>query len=275
MSEDSLLTSPLKTHSCTGYDEGQPPPSATTATGLLPRQAGAGQGAVTALCCSGAGAPGPGAAGAFSCSRWWWWLKILWQALPPLPLPPAPLLPPVKAPPRAAVASSSQGSSTSPSSLLGLWSLRRERIFSPVIAAATRRAGSGKLTAGRAGAAAAAPGDYRGGRDPRTQHELPGRPRARDTRIARGQRPSSGTRKAAAREPTSRRRGPPRPPPHTERPGAAIFPRLLSRELRRKRRGKLAGPPALAPLSGQRPQSPSTGFHPGPGPTGGDPDSGI
>lgn len=127
--------------------------------GRVAAQAGrAGQVAVTALCCGGAGTPGPGAAGALSCSRWWWWLKILWQALPPLPPPPGPLLPPVKAPLSAAVASSSQGSSTSPSSLLGLWSLRRERIFSPVIAAAARGTGSGRLTAGRAGAAAA-PGD--------------------------------------------------------------------------------------------------------------------
>lgn len=110
--------------------------------GLVPaRRAGDWEVVVTEELCSGkAGTPGglEEAGAVFSCSRWWWLLKILWQALPPLPLPPVPILPPVKVPPRVAAASSSPGSSRSPSSLLGLWSLRSERIFSPVIAARSR-----------------------------------------------------------------------------------------------------------------------------------------
>lgn len=94
--------------------------------------------------------------------------------------------------------------------------------------------------------------------------------RVRDTRISRRRRPSSQTRKAAAQEPATTRRGAPPPPPHSERPGAAIFPWLLSRELRRKRRGVLASP-ALASVSGQRPRSPRTEFHAGAGSAVGDP----
>lgn len=119
------------------------PPSAATATGLVPaRRVWDWEVVVTEELCSGrAGAPGglEEAGAVFSWSRWWWLLKILWQALPPLPLPPVPILPPVKVPPRAAAASSSPVSSKSPSSLLGLWSLRSERIFSPVIAARDRK----------------------------------------------------------------------------------------------------------------------------------------
>lgn len=106
MRADSRRTSPLKTHSWTGKLAGHLSGSA--------------------------GGPVPPAAGPPLSGSRWWLLKTRWPpARPPLPLLPRP---PVKMPPGAAAASSSPGASRSPSSLPGLWSLRSERSFSPVIA---------------------------------------------------------------------------------------------------------------------------------------------